>query len=308
LEPRQSIQLRGVLQQQLSQLRTDGVLPRECTIRKGSLDDCIGEKFEELLLFFSTLVLRKTLESQGQLSTPARTLSVAASLDGDELHAISSLSLAYSASLHASLAERQRYQQRLAGLCDKFRQEENDFETRQSTAETCLASSTSQLTLQDVDIPSMKQQLRDEHNGDHVWLELAMNGSSEEGRRKIVEDEFEVIWKPTISGDDISYDVPANGLLADLEQRVTAQNARLGVLRALQIEVSQRNEQLTVMPSPMKSPMKTPMKTTARSPIKARLIRNNSTPMKKPTLKPLSAVSSLMPQGKLSTPQSRRVP
>ena len=293
-----------VLQQQLSQLKSDGVLPRECTIRKGTLDDCIGEKFEELLLFFSTLVLRKTLALREEQSTPARALSVAADLQGDEVHAVSSLALAHSASLHASIAERQRRRQRLTGLCEKFRNEENDLVARQSKADTSLESSTSQLTHQDIDIQATKQQLRDEHNGDHVWLELALNGSSEEGRRKVVEDDFETIWDPTLTGEDISYDFRLNGLLADLEQRVTAQKTRLVSLRALQIEVSQRNEQLIVMPSPTKSPMKSPIK----SPIKARLIRNESTPMKRATLKPLSSVPNFTPQGKPSTPQPRRVP
>jgi len=268
------------------------------------LDDCIGEKFEELLLFFSTLVLRKTLASRGVQSIPARALSVAADLQGDNVDAVASLSLAYSASINASLVERQRRRQRLSGLCKKFRDEENDLAARQSTADTCLASSTSQFTHQDINIQATKQQLRDEHNGDHVWLELAMNSSSEEARRKIIEDDFETIWKPTITGEDISYELPRYGLLADLEQRVTAQKARLASLRALQIEVSQRNEQLIVMPSPIKTPMKSPMK----SPVKARLIRNVSTPMKRSTLKPLSSVPNLTPQGKPSTPQTRRVP
>jgi len=280
------------------------VLPRECTIRKGTLDDCIGEKFEELLLFFSTLVLRKTLASRGEQSTPARALSVATSLDGDGVHAVSSFSLAFDASLHASVAERQRRQQRLNGLCKRLRQEESNLKDRQGSANDNLESSTSELALLDVDIQATKQKLRDEHNGDHVWLELAMNGSSEAGRRKIIEDDFQTIWKPTITGEDINHDFPPGGLLADLESRVAAQKTRLTSLRALQIEVSHRNEKFIVMPSPMKSPLKSPMK----SPIKARLIRNDSTPMKRSTLKPLSSVPSLTPQVKLATPLPRKAP
>ncbi|KAH0407058.1 hypothetical protein KCU90_g23381, partial [Aureobasidium melanogenum] len=63
LEPIQSLNLRAALFRCLNELKKNDVLGREATLRKTMLDDCKGEKFEEVLLLFSAIVLRKQLLS-----------------------------------------------------------------------------------------------------------------------------------------------------------------------------------------------------------------------------------------------------
>ena len=64
LEPLQSLNLRAALYRSLDQLKKNGILGRECMLRKTMLDECKGEKLMEILLLFSTAVLRKVEVSQ----------------------------------------------------------------------------------------------------------------------------------------------------------------------------------------------------------------------------------------------------
>lgn len=57
----QSVNLRAALLRQLTELRKDGVLGHNAILRKTMLDECKGDKFEELLANFSIVVLKKTL-------------------------------------------------------------------------------------------------------------------------------------------------------------------------------------------------------------------------------------------------------
>ncbi|KAK1088368.1 hypothetical protein LTR33_000597 [Friedmanniomyces endolithicus] len=65
LEPLQGINLRAALYRCLNDLKKNGVLGKEVALRKTMLDECQGDKFWELCLSFSALVLRKvTLEKK----------------------------------------------------------------------------------------------------------------------------------------------------------------------------------------------------------------------------------------------------
>lgn len=59
--PIQSLNLRAGLFKHLTELKKNGLLPRETTLRKTMLDECKGDKFEDVLASFSMLVLRKVL-------------------------------------------------------------------------------------------------------------------------------------------------------------------------------------------------------------------------------------------------------
>lgn len=56
--------LRAALLRQLTELKKDGVLGPNITLRKTMLDECKGDKFEELLAAFSIVVLKKIAKAQ----------------------------------------------------------------------------------------------------------------------------------------------------------------------------------------------------------------------------------------------------
>lgn len=292
LEPRQSIKLRGVLFQLLNQLKSDGVLPRECTLRKTMLDDCVGERFEELLFFFSSIVLRKALDAQHITTSTAASysLGMATCLEAEEIATMEPLALTLNRSLQTALLERQQRRSSITGLVRTLRTKENALRSRHIKADDSLVSSRNMLTSIDIDIEATKQQLREEHTGDEDWLELGLGGDTEHGRDLLVEEDFERLWVPTITAQPLPHSEPTRGLLADLDFRIEAQKSRLQGWKAFQAEVSRRNEGFVVS-SPIKSPLRSPM----RSPGKFHTPQQALTPVTKSSRKVPRATPILAP-------------
>lgn len=67
--PIQSLNLRAGIFKLLTELKKNALLPREIMLRKTMLDECKGDKFEDLLAAFSMLVLRKVV-SDGKETIP----------------------------------------------------------------------------------------------------------------------------------------------------------------------------------------------------------------------------------------------
>ncbi|PHH87192.1 hypothetical protein CDD83_9199 [Cordyceps sp. RAO-2017] len=64
LDQMQSLNLRAALLRALEAVKKNGALGRDCVVRKTMLDECKGERFEEVLALFSTAVL-KALVARG---------------------------------------------------------------------------------------------------------------------------------------------------------------------------------------------------------------------------------------------------
>lgn len=62
--PMHSKNLRAGLYNWLTELKTAGVLPRDVVLRKTMLDECKGEKFDEVLARFAMVVLRKAVRKE----------------------------------------------------------------------------------------------------------------------------------------------------------------------------------------------------------------------------------------------------
>lgn len=271
------------------------------------LDDCLGEKFEELLFFFSSAVLRKVLEIKHVGTSPdtCYKLGMASWLEADDLDVMQPLSLTLSRSLSDSLVQRQQRRTRIARLATTLRMKESMMKVRQSEAEDSLTSSSVMLDSSMIDTETMKQLIRDEHNGDEDWLEIGLSGDFEQGRDLLIEEEFENLWLPTMADTGLPSDTSSKGLLADLESRVEAQKTRLQSWKAFQVEVSRRNEEFVVL-SPMKSPMRSPLK----SPGKLQTFQHATTPLRTSTRKvpittPVLAVPSHKSYRLQPSPQRR---
>jgi len=273
------------------------------------LDDCLGEKFEELLFFFSSAVLRTVLETKHAGTSPdvCYKLGMKTWLEADDLDVLQPLSLTLTRSLQDSLVQRQQRRSRIASLATTLRMKEGMMEARQSKAEENLVSSSRTLESSVVDIETMKQQIRDEHNGDEDWLEIGLSGDFEQGRDLLIEEDFENLWLPTIVGTGLPPDVASQGLLTDLESRIQAQKTRLQSWKVFQAEVSRRNEEFVVS-SPVKSPMRSPLK----SPGKLHPFQHVTTPVRTSIRKvPISTPVLAVPaheSHRLQPPPRKRTP
>ncbi|KAK5710870.1 hypothetical protein LTS12_027968, partial [Elasticomyces elasticus] len=114
-----SVNLRAALFRVLTDLKKNGDLGKETILRKSMLDDCKGEKFEELLAAFSTNVLRRVLGgsmAKDQLN-PTLRLSLAGGVSAEDY---SQLALPLLLAHRVSIAQSEERRTRVQGTFDGF--------------------------------------------------------------------------------------------------------------------------------------------------------------------------------------------
>lgn len=237
------------------------------------LDDCSGERFEELLCAFSTLVLQKTIQERRvsrQSGVPvAERLAVANRMDEHDIQTSQGLLWAYRSSLHTSLVQREETKTRLLKLESELQNTMTSLEARCSTAEALLAANEPRLVASSVDPSVMLTELRTValSTDDYGWFEIITTGDSAPTHSDLLGADFIDLWNShVIHNEPHIYVARPKSALEDLQSRITAQQNRVKRLRAFHSEVSSRNEEAVISlqtpgkKSPAKSPMKSPRK------------------------------------------------
>ena len=229
LAPLQSLNLRAALFRALNDLKKNGLLGKEVIVRKTMLDECKGERFEEVLVTFSTIVLRKKLGAdEGGGSAIARRLALAPDLKPSEQRSLLPLAIAHRASLTAILQrkeqERSRYLQFQHGL---DRRNQKLRQKHKQLIQEIEASAGSSITGQSIE--RIRQRFDTHWQGDPRWLDIILNGDLEDTDDDLLETSFEEAWKDVTSGRVPSANTSSEheGLLRNLENRVATQQARL---------------------------------------------------------------------------------
>ncbi|KAI9374043.1 HAUS augmin-like complex subunit 6 N-terminus-domain-containing protein [Aspergillus egyptiacus] len=219
LESLQSVNLRAALFRVLSEYKKNGDLGRETILRKSMLDDCKGEKFEELLAVFSTNVVRKR-KVHGR--NPAIDLSLASGLTPQEYQHLLPLILAHRASL-SSLGERRgRVSETHEKLLQLLKGKKEELGARS-------VSDHHGPRTHDVDLEGLAREIRANWQGSPEWAEAILYGGLMSGRDAFLELPFHSAWsqakKSTV--DDLRTTTSRPDLVTDLESRVLQQRARL---------------------------------------------------------------------------------
>ncbi|KAE8154784.1 HAUS augmin-like complex subunit 6 N-terminus-domain-containing protein [Aspergillus avenaceus] len=222
LEPLQSVNLRSALFRVLSEVKKKGEMGKDTILRKSMLDDCKGDKFDELLAIFSTAVLRKALIASGDdgLENPAIKLSMAPGLTQEDYELLRPLILAHRVSLK-TVAERRHKAQ---VTHEKFSQL-LDHKKRQ----LLLHSKENRPELTTVaDFESLAQEVQANWLGSLEWADSLLYGGARNSNDTFLELPFSAAWskaKESTVEDLKTSSTP--DLLVDLENRVTQQRARL---------------------------------------------------------------------------------
>jgi len=256
----------------LTDLKRGGLLDRKCLLRKSMLDDCKGEKFENLLFLFSAAVLRRVVmrrTENGQPLPVAFRLATATKLELAELELLLPLAIAYEISLRAALVQRQDNDIIVQELGRTLAAKQLIVAHRKEQARKSLKEHERSLKAAGANVTLTKKQLQHDHIGDQRWLNVIFSGDNTQAADDLLEDSFENILAHTKVGESFKYDNKPDSLLADLNKRVREQQSRLELWRSFQNELSHRNEEFIVLKSPEKSPHKSPQKLQLRSPIKS---------------------------------------
>ncbi|CEJ53837.1 hypothetical protein PMG11_00177 [Penicillium brasilianum] len=224
LEPLQSVNLRAAIFRVLSDLKKNGDLGRETILRKTMLDDCKGEKFDELLSVFSTAVLRKliTATASEMIWNPAMTLSTVSAISPTDYQNLIPLILAHQVSLNATGARRSRVQEtneQFSRLLDDKQDE--------------LGDRANNLAAQNLDQPQtdsngLAHELQTNWLGSEEWATALLNGGAQCSADAFLELPFSKAWKKATEStvDGLSSGVKSD-LVGDLEARVLRLRGRL---------------------------------------------------------------------------------
>ncbi|KAI4125366.1 MAG: hypothetical protein LQ338_004289 [Usnochroma carphineum] len=252
-----SINLRAALFRCLSEIKKDGVLGKEVIIRKTMFDECRGNKFEELLASFSTLVLQKILrrQSRSKASTSGR-LTISQSVLGREQNSLLPLAIAHQGALRALLRRKAQLRQRYAELQSALKAKEQQLLARvEDLAQADLGSSLD--AVPDRTVREIHQHLEGNWQGDVDWVKSIVEGDRRDVGDPLLDSAFPSVWTHVENGTVA--DIEANrqkGLLQDLSCRIHSQQMRLRHWQNVQHEM---------------------VKSRPRSPVKA---KENATPYK----------------------------
>ncbi|XXG99389.1 hypothetical protein Hte_005726 [Hypoxylon texense] len=231
LDQVQSINLRAALLRGLEQAKKNGVLGRDAVIRKTMLDECKGERFEEVLAVFSSAVLKKLVAERALNSGPEYRPTISENLalekrgySGDRT-ALNALLLAHKVSLRSHLtkknAARAKYRdfEELLALKERGlarRKEQIQVETEGSVTETSERAKT-----------EVYRVIRTNWTGNDQWLDSLLFNDTNPRKGGLLGSRFDDVWAGVEEGRISDLEDQNTGLLEQLDSRVRLQRARL---------------------------------------------------------------------------------
>ncbi|KAJ5392812.1 hypothetical protein N7465_011786 [Penicillium sp. CMV-2018d] len=224
LEPLQSVNLRAALFRCLGELKKNGDLGREIILRKTMLDDCKGDKFEELLAGFSAAVLRRAVavSADEMLLNPAMKLSTTTAMTLTDYQNLLPLILAHQVSL-GSAGERHA---RVREAYDQFSQLLDDKKVE--LTERANQGPSDFLGDTQSEPESLVRELQTNWLGSEEWATALLKGGSQSSTDAFLELPFSAAW---MRAKDSNVDSLSGGLnqdlVLDLEARVLLQRSRL---------------------------------------------------------------------------------
>ena len=228
----QSLNLRAALFRSLNELKKNGILGKDVVVRKTFFDDCKGERIQELLVSFSTLVLRKVLADGhgGRTSITAR-LATAKTVTANEQRSFLPLAVAHRASLTALLQKkkdlRERYKSFGRTLDAKEQELDGRLESVISTQDLLDKNPIPEHT-----IARVSKLFENNWQGDRKLVEVIARGEEQGLKDPLLDKPFSETWLQVSEGTfDGATGTRWQGLLQDLEERVANQEARLASWR-----------------------------------------------------------------------------
>ena len=192
------------------------------------LDECRGDRLEEVLAAFSSAVLKKTVGLQVSEGTQHVPVALGLALEKrgykDEKTDINALSLAHRASLHGLLAKKRAAAGRYRDFSDLLTVKERGITRRKEEEHADTASEETALS-EDARLGTLRQ-VRNNWAGNERWMDALLYGDSDAGGGLVGVD-FERVWRRVEQGRLAELEESQAGLLEQLEQRVRTQKDRL---------------------------------------------------------------------------------
>jgi len=235
LEPLQSINLRAALYRCLDGLKKNGSLGRDVVLRKTMLDECSGDKFWEVCVAFSAIVVRKKVvgkRGKSGLGRPvAQALGTAQGLGKMEREIMMPLMVAHRASLSRNLSDKQTLAEQFAQLGHVLSEKDDELITRK--AGISRDGKIEQVQKQLEHFRPLEDVLRRGWVGGEGFEEALLSGGSVGSSDRILSEPTEALFDHTWGSKTSN---PAQGdrdLVGDIASKARGQNLRLKRWEAL---------------------------------------------------------------------------
>ncbi|KAL2020438.1 hypothetical protein VTK56DRAFT_8404 [Thermocarpiscus australiensis] len=230
LDQVQSLNLRAALLRSLEQAKKNGVLGRDAVVRKTMLDECKGERLEEVLAVFSSAVLKKRVAEQ-QLNgrehpALAQTLALENRGYSGERSELIALVLAHRVSLRRMLDEKNAARARYKKFSDLLARKEEAIARRRAQAEASKQIGQGQ-DISDSRKLDIWRTVRNNWAGNERWMETLLYGDSKSRKDGLLSAPFDRVWRRVQSDRLSELEDGSAGLLEQLDNRVRGQQTRL---------------------------------------------------------------------------------
>ncbi|KAK3696856.1 hypothetical protein LTR37_017762 [Vermiconidia calcicola] len=229
LEPLQSINLRAALFRCLNELKKSGMLSKETVLRKTMLDDCQGERFWEICLSFSAVVVRKSLQERQKRNRHGRPvaekLGLAQGVSKTQRESMLPLAIAHRAALTKVLSEKQRKKETYARLYDVLLEKEDELRQRKIRAQEVGQRTKA---AQPEKLKAVEQVIERSWVGSTDLKDALIEGDTCSKGDGMLLNSFDKFWKSDGAEAPGLQSVRAEiGLLQSLNDKATEQTARL---------------------------------------------------------------------------------
>lgn len=230
LDQVQSLNLRAALLRSLEHAKKNGVLGRDAVVRKTMLDECKGERLEEVLAAFSSAVLKRLVAEQ-QLNEPefpavAQTLALEnRGYSGDRAE-LASLILAHKVSLHRTLDTKNNARAQYRDLSQFLGLKEKTLARRQAQALARQENAGDEEVSNDLKLDVWRT-VRNNWSGNEGWMDALLFGDTRARKDGLISTPFDRVWRRVESGRLAELEDESGGMLEQLDDKVRSQKARL---------------------------------------------------------------------------------
>lgn len=192
------------------------------------LDECKGDKLEEVLAAFSSIVLHKLVAAEQHGGTSAaRRLALMASLSLEEQKSLLPLAIAHRASLINILRQKSRLRSRYQEFHHLLDIKEKELSRREQALNLPYEGNNDVISKSDK-IQEIKQQFEIHWQGDPRWKDVLFNGDEQGSHDPLLDIPFSKIRSHVVDGSLSGLDSFGNqSLIQNLDIRVKSQAARL---------------------------------------------------------------------------------
>lgn len=206
------------------------MLGKEATLRKTMLDECKGDKFEEVINVFAMAVLRKEAPRKLQSSVHARscrteTLTQPENLSAEQRERLVPLIIAHRRVMQRQLSERCRLSEEFS---ERKRQVDDHAGRLAEKHKAILAREGQVPVIEPEELVSISDQVRSAWTGSEEWLRTLIHGGPSEMDAFRTETSLHVGNHPVFrTTDHLCLQSPSKSLLAELNRKVEKHQSRL---------------------------------------------------------------------------------